>query len=73
MPKKILAIALCIILNFTGFTQSLPDSVLIDINSIKDSALITKKTYLFFDSMNVATDENIAGKKFVPLTDYANN
>jgi signal transduction histidine kinase len=73
MLKKHSFLVVFILLGFSGFTQTLPDSSFIDIASINDSANITKNTFLFFDSNNVANPENITQQKFIPLTSFSYN
>ena len=70
MLKKCSFILLFLLLQFSGFTQILPDSSFMDIAGIRDSALAVNKTWLFFDSNNVATLDNILQQQFVPLTQF---
>ncbi|MGF2414386.1 MAG: sensor histidine kinase, partial [Ferruginibacter sp.] len=53
-----------------GIAQTIPDSNYVDIAGINDSVKVYKKTLLFFDSNNVATQENLMQQQFVPLTTY---
>ncbi len=71
MLKKHSFLVVFILLRFSGFTQTLPDSNFIDIASINDSINITKNTFLFFDSNNVANPNNITQQQFVPLTSFS--
>lgn len=73
MLKKHSFLVVFILLGFSGFTQTLPDSSFIDIASINDSANITKNSFLFFDSNNVANLNNITQQKFIPLTSFSYN
>jgi signal transduction histidine kinase len=71
MLKRTLLIALSIVVQLTGFTQTLPDSSYTDVSALRDSVMLTKKAFIFFDSTNIATLENISTQHFVPLSKYA--
>ncbi len=70
MLKKYSFSALFILMQFFGIAQTIPDSNYIDIASIRDSAIVVKKTLLFFDSNSIATPENLLNQNFVPLTQF---
>ena len=70
MQKKYVFILFFLLLHFSGFCQSLPDSSYIDITSVNDSAIVSNKTMLFFDSNDVASIKNICQQPFVPFTKY---
>ena len=70
MLKRYLFIILFLLLQFSGFTQNIPDSNFIDIARIIDSTSIINKTLLFIDSNNVAGINNITQQKFVPFETF---
>jgi signal transduction histidine kinase len=71
MQKNYVFILFFLLLRFSGFCQSVPDSSYIDITSVNDSSLAINKTMLFFDSNEVADIKNIARQQFVPFLKYA--
>jgi signal transduction histidine kinase len=73
MLKKLSFLVVFILPGFSGFSQTVPDSSFIDVAAINDSTNITKNTFLFFDSNNVANPENITQQKFIPLTSFSYN
>jgi signal transduction histidine kinase len=70
MRRKYYFLTVFLLLQFAGIAQTMPDSSYTDIAAIKDSAMITEKTLLFFDSNNVATLQNLTQKNFVPLNTF---
>jgi len=68
MLKKHSFITLFILLQLAVAGQTIPDSNYVDITSIRDSTMALNKTFLFFDSNNVASIENIGQQNFVLFT-----
>jgi signal transduction histidine kinase len=68
MLRKYYFLAVFMMLQFAGITQTMPDSSYTDIATIKDSAMIAEKTLLFFDSNNIASQQNLMQQKFTPYT-----
>jgi signal transduction histidine kinase len=70
MLRKYYFFTAFLLLQLCGNGQSMPDSSYVDMAAIKDSVLITDKTFLFFDSNNVASLNNLAQQNFVPLSQF---
>ncbi len=57
-------------LPFYGSTQVIADSNFINITAINDSIEIFDKTYIFIDSNNISSPENVLNQKFVPFVNF---
>jgi signal transduction histidine kinase len=67
MFKKYYFLTVFMLLQLYSSSQIMPDSNYTDIATIKDSAMVAKKTLFFFDSNNIATLQNLTQQKFLPL------
>lgn len=70
MLKKCFIVFCFVLLKTAAISQVLTDSSFIDINSFRDSTLIVNKTWLFFDSNEVANMNNLLQQKFTPLASF---
>ena len=70
--KKYLCLFICILfLHNTICAQTIPDSLVIEASSIKDSSSISRSSYIFIDSTGDAKLDNVAGQHFIHYIKYS--
>jgi len=69
--KKIFFVPLLTFLFAGAFAQTVPDSMLVKIDSVRDASVIEKSTLLYIDSVDHVTVENLPFSKFVPLQSFS--
>ncbi|MEP6711686.1 MAG: 7TM diverse intracellular signaling domain-containing protein [Ferruginibacter sp.] len=71
--KKNLFLYFFLLFSFSVTSQTLPDSLRVNVDSIINSASITTKTFIFFDSLTeypFTPIEKVSAETFVPLKSY---